>query len=69
MISKELLDRINELAKKSRGDGLTDCEAAEQRKLRSEYLAAFKDRLQCALDNTVVQEPDGTKHKLEKKDD
>lgn len=64
MISKELLDRINELAKKSREDGLTDCETAEQQELRRQYLCAFKARVKDVLDNTVVQEPDGSKHQL-----
>lgn len=69
MISKELLDRINELARKSREGCLTDCEAAEQKALRAEYLKAFKARLQDVLDNTVIQEPDGTRHRLRKGND
>jgi uncharacterized protein YnzC (UPF0291/DUF896 family) len=68
LISKELLDRINELAKKSREEGLSACEAAEQQALRKKYLAAFRRRVQSVLDNTYVQEPDGTKRKLEKGD-
>lgn len=69
MISKELLDRINELARKSREEGLSDCETEEQKILRQEYLKAFKARVKNVLDNTVIEEPDGTRHHLETKDD
>jgi uncharacterized protein YnzC (UPF0291/DUF896 family) len=65
MISKELLDRINELARKSREEGLNDCEASEQQELRKQYLTIFKEGMKAILDNTVIEEPDGTRHKLE----
>ncbi len=68
MISKELLDRINELSRKSKCGELTGCEAEEQKALREKYIAAFRHRVQDVLDNTYIQEPDGTKHKLEKKE-
>jgi uncharacterized protein YnzC (UPF0291/DUF896 family) len=68
MISKEMLNRINELAKKSREEGLTDCECAEQKELRAQYAAACRERLRDVIDNTVIQKPDGTKHKIPKKD-
>lgn len=69
MISKELLDRINELARKSKAEGLSECECAEQTALRKEYLAAFRCRMRDVLDNTYIQEPDGTKHKLGQKEE
>ena len=69
MISKELLDRINELARKSRGEGLTECEAKEQMELRGKYLAAFRTRVKDVLDNTWIEEPDGSRHKIPTKDD
>lgn len=68
LISKELLDRINELARKSREEGLTGCEEIEQQRLRKEYVTAFRGRVQSVLENTYIQDPDGTKKKLEKKD-
>lgn len=62
------IDRINELARKSRADGgLTPEEKAEQAALRREYLAAIRANLTAQLDSTVIQYPDGTRKKLKKK--
>ena len=62
------IDRINFLAKKQRNEGLTDEEKAEQQVLRREYIDSYKRSLTMQLDNTFIVEPDGTKHKLNKKD-
>ncbi len=62
------IDRINFLAKKQRNEGLTDEEKAEQQVLRREYIESYKRSLTMQLDNTYIVEPDGTKHKLNKKD-
>ena len=62
------IDRINELARKSRTDGgLTREEKAEQAALRQEYLAAIRANLTAQLDSTVIQYPDGSRKKLRKK--
>lgn len=62
------IDRINELARKSRTEvGLTPEEKAEQAALRQEYLAAIRANLTAQLDSTVIQYPDGTRKKLKKK--
>ena len=61
------LKRINELAAKAKTQGLTPEEMEERDQLRKEYLAAFRANLELQLDNTYVQEPDGTQHKLQKK--
>lgn len=60
--------RINELARKKKTEGLTDEETAEQSALRHEYLAEFRENLKVILDNTVIQEPDGTRHALKQMD-
>ena len=60
--------RINELAHKSKTTGLTEAEKAEQQALRREYLDDIKASLRAQLNNTSIQEPDGTIHKLAKKD-
>ena len=41
-IDKKMIDRINELARKSRETGLTPEEQKEQQKLRADYIAAFR---------------------------
>ena len=69
MITDETVQRINDLARKSREDGLTPEEAAEQKELRAAYVAAFKRNLQSTLDTIVIEEPDGSRHKLKKKDE
>uniref|UniRef100_UPI003FEF3CDE DUF896 domain-containing protein n=1 Tax=Faecalibacterium sp. TaxID=1971605 RepID=UPI003FEF3CDE len=66
-MTNEKIARINELAKKSKATGLTDAEKAEQQALRQEYVADVKASLRAQLNNTSIQEPDGTVHKLGKK--
>ena len=67
-MEKEKIERINALAKKRKTVGLTPEELAEQDALRKEYLAGFRENLQALLDSTVIQEPDGTRHALRRKD-
>ncbi len=50
-MTKEKIARINELAKKSRAEGLTQAEAAEQAALRREYIDEMKQSLRSQLDN------------------
>ena len=54
------IQRINELARKAKAEGLTPAEKEEQQKLRREYIAAVKMNLRTQLDNIDVQEKDGT---------
>ena len=65
MITQETIDRINELARKSRTpEGLTEAEKEEQQKLRRAYIDAYKASLRSELEHTVVVRPDGTRQKL-----
>lgn len=61
------IDRINELARKAKAEGLTEEEKAEQKKLREEYIAGYRANLRAQLENTVILQPDGTKRKLQRK--
>ena len=54
------IDRINELARKSKAEGLTEEEKAEQAKLRQEYIAGVRLNLRTQLDNINIQEKDGS---------
>lgn len=65
-MEKEKIARINELAKKSKAEGLTPEEAAEQKALREEYIRDFRASFGGILDNTVIERPDGTREKLKK---
>ena len=70
MITKEQIERINVLARKSKTpEGLTDEERWEQADLRRRYLDSIKESLTSQLDNTYVVDEKGNKRKLEKKDE
>lgn len=53
------IDRINELAKKKKEQGLTEAEAKEQSKLRKAYLDSFRQGFKQQLENTKVIDPEG----------
>lgn len=65
-MTKGKIARINALAQKSRSQGLTEQEKAEQAALRREYIDAMKRSLKAQLDSTVLVEPDGTRRPLKK---
>ncbi|HIV62582.1 MAG TPA: DUF896 domain-containing protein [Candidatus Butyricicoccus avistercoris] len=67
-MEQKKIDRINELAKKAKTEGLTEKEQAERKALREEYIAEFRGSLKAQLDNTVVINPDGTSYRLTQKD-
>lgn len=53
------IERINELARKAKSEGLTKEEKEEQAILRGEYLDAVRKNLRSQLDNIDIKEPDG----------
>ena len=65
-MEKQKLDRINELAKKSKTEELTAEEKAEQAALRQEYINEIRASFGAMLDNTVIQYPDGSSKSLKK---
>ena len=67
MITQEQIDRINFLARKAKAEGLTEEEAIEQKALRAEYVAAFRQSLQNQLESTIIVRPDGTKERITRK--
>ncbi len=64
---EKLIKRINELAKKSREDGLNDAEKAEQAALRQEYIKKFRQGMENTLSNVYIMDEHGNKKKVEKK--
>ncbi|MBO9598970.1 MAG: DUF896 domain-containing protein [Cohnella sp.] len=48
---EKLIQRINELARKSKAEGLTEAEVAERDQLRKQYLINFKQNFRQQLDN------------------
>ncbi len=50
-MEKAKLERINELAHKSKAEGLTDAEKAEQKILRQEFLAEIRADVKASLES------------------
>ena len=64
MSIQETINRINELAKKAKTEGLTEEEIAERDKLRRVYIDAMKASLVGQLENTYLVDEKGSKTKL-----
>ena len=64
---KEMIQRINELARKAKAEGLTPEETAEQAALRKEYIEAYKTSLRAQLDSIVVVNEKGEQRRLKPK--
>lgn len=65
-MEKEKLDRINFLARKSRSEGLSEEERAEQAALRQEYIIEFRASMTGILDNTYIQRENGDRERLKR---
>ena len=59
-MDEQKINRINELYRKSKAEGLTEEEAVEQKLLRREYVEAFRQNLRGTLDRIDVKEKDGS---------
>ena len=66
-MDQKKIDRINELARKAKAEGLTEAEAQERAVLRREYIDSVVGNLKGQLDNTYIMRPDGSKEKLSQK--
>ena len=67
-MEQKKIDRINELARKSKAEWLTDPEKEEQAKLRRLYIDSFKESLVGQLENTYIVDEHGNKRKVKRKD-
>lgn len=59
MLPKEKLNRINELSKKSKTEGLTAQEQEEQQLLRQQYLQVFRSSMKTTLKGVTIVDPNG----------
>jgi uncharacterized protein YnzC (UPF0291/DUF896 family) len=61
------VDRINELARKSKTVGLTETEKNEQQLLRKAYIESFRSNMSQTLEQVYIVDEKGNKTKLEQK--
>lgn len=66
-MDQKKINRINELYKKSKTEGLTEEEKAEQQALRTEYRMSVMNNLSASLKNVSIQNPDGSITKIKPK--
>jgi uncharacterized protein YnzC (UPF0291/DUF896 family) len=66
-MEQKKLDRINELAKKSKTVGLSEDEKAEQTALRNEYRQSVVGNLKAQLSSCYIVDKDGNKKKVSPK--
>ncbi len=66
-MKQEQIDRINELYRKSKAEGLTERERQEQAMLRKQFVADVRNNLTAQLNNIDIQNPDGTIENLGEK--
>lgn len=59
-MDSKTIDRINQLARKAKGPGLTEQEKEEQARLRQEYIQAVRKNLRGQLDQIDVIQRDGS---------
>lgn len=66
-MEKSKIDRINELYRKSKADGLTEAEKEEQAVLRKEFIADVKGNLVSQLNNIDLVDANGNVENLGEK--
>ena len=63
-MTQEGIDRINELARKAKAEGLTEEEIKERDILRKQFIADFRANVAATLNNVDVVNEDGTVENL-----
>lgn len=59
MLPKDQIERINELARKSKTKGLTIQEQVEQKELRDAYITAFRGGMRNTIEGVKVVDEEG----------
>lgn len=66
-MNQKKIDRINELARKNKKEGLTPEEIKERDALRKEYLANFRKNFRARLENIKVVSPEEYERRMKGK--
>ena len=66
-INEADIKRINELYHKSKAEGLTEEEKAEQKKLRDNYVDAIRGNIRSQLENIKVVDENGNEVQLKRR--
>ena len=67
MVDQKKIDRINELARKNKAEGLTPEEIKERDALRKEYLANFRKNFRARLENIEEVSPEEYERRMKGK--
>ena len=67
MVDQKKIDRINELARKNKAEGLTPEEIKERDALRKEYLANFRKNFRPRLENKEEISPEEYERRMKGK--
>ena len=68
-MDQKKIKRINELARKSKAEGLTDSEKKEQEQLRTEYRMAVIGNLKGELKNVKIKKHEHNTNKIKEQHD
>ena len=63
-MERKKIERTNFLARKSREEGLTESEKAEQTELRNEYRCYMRNGYMATFSNTYIVDENGNKTRL-----
>jgi len=66
-MTQEGIDRINELARKAKAEGLTEEETKERELLRKQFIADMRANVAATLNNVDIVNEDGTVENLGEK--
>jgi len=66
-LDKAQIDRINELARKQKAEGLSEEERVEQAQLRAQYIREMRAHMEAQLEMVLIENEEGVYEKLQKK--
>lgn len=58
-VMKQIVPRINELAKKAKAEGLTELEKVEQKDLRDKYVKRFRENFKSQIEMMKIYDKKG----------